>query len=534
MRIHGKISTKIARTTEEKRRSEFFRVAIQLLSKNQHAVVVEEAGKLLLDNPQDAEMWNLLGVAVQPTHGAGDAEMAFRRAVEMNPRYQEAWLNLGTMLANQHRLAEALDVYETALTLGEIAKIRSDTLFIRQKLETDPAALFAAHKEFGRIYGGKKHRPLRNTPDPRRRLKVGYVSGDLREHSVAFFINPILACHNHASFEIHAFSNGPEDYVTTRLKPLFDSWHDVRQLSDEKMAELIRTLQIDILVDLSGHTALNRLPVFGLRAAPVQVSWFGYMATTGLEEMDYRLTDGHMIRPESQPYYTEQLYFLTAAAVWSPAPEAPPIAPPPCIANGHVTFASLNSFAKVSDEVLATWAQLLDRVQDAVLIVVAEKSQEKAVQDRVRYFFDAVGASNRLVFAERRPLLGFLSLFEHIDICLDPFPYTGGTTTLHALWAGVPTVTMAGISEIERAGEGILANAGLEHLAARNRDDYVRIAAELARAPQLLQAWRHELRDRLQASPIMGHKAMAENLEAAYRDMFSSYCAQLSTPLAQA
>lgn len=534
MRIHSKISTKIARTAEEKRRSEFFRVAIQLLGKNQHAVVFEEASKILLDNPQDAEMWNLLGVTVQPLHGADDAEMAFHKAVELNPRYQEAWLNLGTMLANQHRLAEALGVYETALALGEIAKVRSDILFIRQKLETDPNALFAAHKEFGRIYGGKTPRPFRNTPDPRRRLKIGYVSGDLREHSVAFFINPILACHDHGSFEIHAFSNGPEDYVTTRLKPLFDSWHDVRQLSDEKMADLVRTLQIDILVDLSGHTALNRLPVFGRRAAPVQVSWFGYMATTGLEEMDYRLTDGHMIRPESQPYYTEQLYFLTAAAVWSPAPEAPLPAPPPCIKNGHITFASLNSFAKVSDDVLATWAQVLDKVPDAVLIIVAEKSQENAVQDRVRHFFDPVGASNRLVFAERRPLRGFLDLFEHIDICLDPFPYTGGTTTLHALWAGVPTVTMAGESEIERAGEGILANAGLEHLAARSRDGYVRIAMELAGAPQLLQTWRHELRSRLQASPIMGHKAMTENLEAAYHDMFARYCAQYSAPVAHA
>ena len=527
MKIHSSISPKIARTKAEKQRSEFFRTAVALMSENKHALVFEETAKVLQSSPNDAEMWNLLGVAATVSQGRASAEVAFQRAVALNPRYREAWMNYANVTANQHKLDEALAAYRQILALKPTPDIHSTILFLQQKLERDPEALYAAHLEYGRIYGGRKAKPFKNDPDPNRKLRIGYVSGDFREHSVAFFIEPILAHHDHEQVEVHAFSNGAPDYVTARLKPHFDHWHDVRKLDDLALFRLIRDRRIDVLVDLAGHTNLNRLPVFGMRAAPVQASWFGYMATTGLVEMDYRLTDRHTCTAAHQRYYTEQLYPLGGAVVWNPAPEAPPVAPPPYLKNGHITFASLNNFAKVTPDVLATWAELLRAVPDAVLVIVAIGASTKTFQEPVRRVFASVSAEERLVFVEQQPLDKFLGLFEHFDIALDPFPYNGGTTTLHTLWAGVPLVTLAGTSEIERSGQGCLNVVGLaRELTARSPEQYVQIAADLARNPQKLVEWRNTMRDKLVASPLMAFETRARNLEAAYRDMFQRYCAQ--------
>lgn len=526
MKIHSSISPKIARSKAEKQRSEYFRTAVTLMNENRHALVFEETAKVLQDSPKDAEMWNLLGVAAMVTQGRASAEVAFQQATALNPGYREAWMNLANVQANQHKLAEALATYQTILKLKPTPDIHSTILFLQQKLETDPEALFAAHLEFGRLYGGHPHlKPFKNTLEPGRKLRIGYMSGDLREHSVSFFIEPILAHHDHEHFEIHAFSNGKADAVTTRLKPHFDHWHDVRRLDDKALFRLVRERRIDVLVDLAGHTNLNRLPVFGMRAAPVQVSWFGYMATTGLAEMDYRLTDTHLCVPAAQRYYTEKLYPLDGAVVWNPAPQAPEVAPPPCLKNGYVTFVSLNNFAKVTPEVLATWAKLMEAVPDAVLVIVAQGASTKPFQTPVREVFATAGAEERLVFVEQQPLDTFLGLFNRFDIALDPFPYNGGTTTLHTLWAGVPVVTLSGKSEVERAGEGNLCNVGLAHeLTARTPEQYVDIAAKLARNPQKLATWRSSMRDKLLASPLMAFTSRARNLENSYRDMFQRYC----------
>lgn len=526
------ISGRIAITQEQKIRSKFFKTATDLLRNNKHKQLFEEVGQLIIEDPQDAEMWNLYGLIVIPLHGLKEGVMAFRRAVEIKPDYWAAWQNLAATLANLNLLAEAVQAYQMSLARHEDAQVRSDYLFILQKLEPNLELTLPAHLEFGEIYGNKKYHTFKNAPLPFRKLRIGYVSGDLREHSVAFFIEPILIHHDHQNFEIHAFSNGPEDYVTSQLKYHFDKWHDVRKLNDEAMTKLVRSLKIDILVDLSGHTYLNRLPVFGKRAAPVQVTWFGYLATTGLSEIDYRLTDKTMSSVEDQRYYTEKLYFLDTVCVWSPAREAPPVSPPPFSKSGHITFASINNIAKVNDAVLTTWAQLMDEVRDAVLVFVTGNSQEAIVQDRIRPYFDKVGAADRLVFIDTQPLAKFLGLFENFDICLDPFPYNGGTTTMHTLWAGVPIVTLSGTTEFERAGSHILRQVGLEQLVATTPDEYVRIAADLARSPQKLQELRNEMRDRLRAAPIMNAAALTKNLESAYRDMFARYCEQ-QTPQGQ-
>lgn len=527
MKIHATVSKKIARTKAEKQRSEYFRVAVALMREKKHALVFDETAKILQGSPNDAEMWNLLGVAASNVQGRASAELAFKRAVELNPRYHEAWMNLANVQANQHKLAEALSSYRSIMKLKPAPDIHSTILFLLQKLETDPAALFEAHLEFGRRYGGRPAKPFKNDcNDTRRKLRIGYVSGDLREHSVAFFIDPILAQHDHDLFEIHAFSNGEEDRVTAHLKSYFDYWHDVRKLDDKAMWRLVRDRQIDVLVDLAGHTNLNRLPVFGMRAAPVQVSWFGYMATTGLAEMDYRISDKHTTPEKVQPFYTETLYPLTGAAVWSPVADAPPVAPLPCLNNGHITFASLNNFSKVSDEVLDTWMRILSAVPNAVLAIVAQGASTTVFQQPLLQRFATVNAAERLVFVEQQPLEIFLQILENFDIALDPFPYNGGTTSFHTLWAGIPFVTMTGKTEIERVGQGILSNVNLARdLTAHSQEHYVRIAVELASQPAKLAEWRSTMREKLQASPVMAFKARTRELEAAYRDMYTRYCA---------
>ena len=524
MEIQVKISQKVARTAAEKQRSEFFRLAVQLMKENQHTLVFEEAGKQLIENPDDDEMWNLLGVAAHFAHSVQDAEMAFSRAISLNPDYREAWTNLATTQAKQHRLAEALKAYIQALNLKPDAALHSSILFLQQKLEPNPKKLFLFHQEFGKYYGKKKPYTFKNQLSTSRPLRIGYVSGDFREHSVAYFIEPVLAHHNHDEFIIHAFSNSAEDYVTERLKSHCSHWHDVRKLDDNAMLNLVRSLKIDILIDLSGHTALNRLPVFGMRAAPVQASWFGYMGTTGLSEMDYRLTEPSLIPPTKQAYYTEELYYLESNGVWAPPPEARPLSPSPHLSNGHITFGSLNNFDKVSDQVLATWAEIMAKIPNAVLVIVAQGAQDPSLQQRVLPIFEAVGAAERLVFIERRPFSQFFELFEHIDICLDQFPYNGGTTTLHTFWAGIPVVTLAGEDEIQRAGKLLLQRVGLDDLAAPSREEYVRTACELAQSSEYLVKLRSELRDRLKASPLMNFHTTVKGLEDAYRDMFSRYC----------
>jgi len=511
----------------QKQRNQFFQIAIALMQENKHALVFEETGKLLLENSGDAELWNLLGAAAKEAHGNNDAILAFRKAVELAPGYVEAWRNLGAIYSLQHALPQALEAYRTALALRPDPVVHSNILFLQQKFDKDPASLFEAHRHYGQVYGGKNALSFRNSCKAGRKLRIGYVSGDLRQHSVAFFIEPILAHHDHDSFEIHAFSNSPEDEVSLRLQNYVDHWHNIFALSDSEACALIRKLKIDVLVDLSGHTNLNRLPVFGMRAAPVQVTWFGYMATTGLAEMDYRLTDGYMNTPETQRYYTEALYPLKSAVVWQPARAAPDVVPPPCLQKGHITFGSFNHFAKINLDVWETWARLMAAVPEAVLVILAEGASEDSRQQFVQRIFSTVNAQDRLVFVERQPLETFLRLFEHIDIALDPFPYNGGTTSLHSLWAGVPIVTLSGNSEIERAGEGILSNVGLDkELTARTPDEYIDIAARLAGEPQKLAEWRSTMREKLRKSSIMDYRSQTQEVENAFRDMFQRYCRQ--------
>lgn len=494
-------------------RYEFLNIAKKLIDQKQYQVCFEETAKILETDPSDPEMWNLFGVAAQHVSSADDAAMAFCRAVELKPTLVEAWGNLASLHASKGNIPGALKAYQAGLARKENPLVRGSMIFFMQRFVQDKQQVLEACLEYGRIYGKPSKVPFKNDRNPDRKLKIGYVSGDFCNHSVYYFIEPILRNHNHEQFEIHAFSMTEEDYKTEQLKPYFDHWHDVRPLNDQAMWQLVRDQRIDILVDLSGHTHLNRLPVFGMRAAPVQCTWIGNPGTTGLKEMDYRLYD---IPENEQKYFTEKSD--GGVHIWTPEPLAPEVAPSPYLENGHLTLGAFNDFNKVSDEVLTVWAQLLTEIPDAVLIIVTKDGSTPQFQARISGYFGPT--ADRLVFVERQPLQKYLTLFNLIDINLDPWPYNGGTTTYHAAWAGVPTVTLYTPENTASVGKNIVTGLGLPELAADTPEQYKQIIHTLNQNKEQLTTWRQAMRDRMRASYFMDYQGATRTLEALYKRYF--------------
>ena len=473
---------------------------------------------MLLANPQDPHMWNLYGIAARWLDKLHDAAQAFCRAIEREPDMAQAWINLAAVRQAQYDMPGALQANAAALKLGEDPYVRSSMIFFMQRFVKDKQKVFAACQQYGEIYDRPSSLPFRNEPyTGDRPIRVGYVSGDFRNHAVFYFIEPILRHHNHEAFEIHAFSMTNEDFMTERLKPYFDHWHDVRELDDNALFSLIRRERIDILVDLSGHTHFNRLPVFGMRAAPVQCTWIGNPGSTGLKEMDYRL---YGIPKNEQQYFTEKSD--GGVGVWVPEAKAPAeVAPSPFLDNGHLTLGACNNFNKVSDDVLAAWGRILSAVPDATMMIVTKGASQPAFQEKIIASLngsDGQDFAPRLVFVEHLPIDKFLKLFDLIDINLDPWPYNGGTTTMHAAWAGVPTVTLDDPTNSASSGRDILTALGLKNdLVAHSPEEYIQMVQTLNQNRARLKELRETMRDRMRASPVMDYAKQTRTLEAMFK-----------------
>lgn len=364
-----------------------------------------------------------------------------------------------------------------------------------------------------------------------RPLRVGFVSGDLCFHSVGLFLHSVLESLDASKITCIAYSNNSvDDAYTAILKPLFREWHLVSTMGDAALARKIHSDQIDILVDLSGHTGKNRLPVFAWRPAPVQVAWLGYWASTGLAEMDYLLVDKTSVHEDEAPNYSEQLWFLPNTRLcFSPPPVDVPVGPVPALAKGFVTFGSFQTLSKVTDATLAVWSQLLARLPTARLRL---QSHGFKFPESVTHMRD------RLVAAQIDPgrveLLGstnweaYLAAYGEVDVVLDTFPFPGGTTTAQALWMGVPTITLRGTTLVARQGESMLHCVGLDDWVAESTQDYVRIALEKVTDLSALGALRAELRARSLASPLFDSAKFARNLETALVGMHAEKLAKLA------
>jgi len=368
-------------------------------------------------------------------------------------------------------------------------------------------------------------RPHDNERSPDRRLKIGYVSPDLCQHVVGQNLFPLLSEHDHKQFEIYCFSSvSRPDAFSELLRGHADVWRDVAENDDEELAEIIRGDGIDVLVDLSLHMAHNRLLVFARKPAPVQVTYLGYCASTGLETIDDRLSDPFLDPPETDlSVYSEQtMRLLETWWCYGPAGPTPEAPAAPSEKAGYVTFGCLNNFAKVSPGALDLWAEILSALPGSRMII---HSYPGSHLDGVRARFAASGVSgDRLEFVAKQPWTDYLQTYGRIDVALDPFPYGGGITTCDALWMGVPVVSLAGQTAVGRGGKSILSNLGLSELVARRPRQYVQTAVTLAQSPARLIELRRTLRHRMLTSPLMNARRFARNVENAYRQMWKQWC----------
>jgi protein O-GlcNAc transferase len=365
-------------------------------------------------------------------------------------------------------------------------------------------------------------RPHDNDRSPGRRLRVGYVSADFREHPVAHFILPILMSYDRDQLEVYCYSDVTQpDSATQRLRPFPNHWRETAGLPDETLTELVRSDRIDILVDLAGL----RLLAFARRPAPVQVTYFNYPDTTGMSAMDYRVTD-ELAEPTgvSEAYSTEHLVRLPHCGwCYDPGADVPEVNPLPRSANGHVTFASLNNPIKHSEPTVVLWAKVLHAMPDSRLLLLGVDADPANPTLAARFASHGIGRE-RLRFAPQRPRRPYLELYHEADVALDPFPYNGGVTSCDALWMGVPLVTLEGNTYHSRQGVMLLTNLGLKDLIARTPEAYVDVAVALATDPARLAHLRSQLRSRMAASPIGDGAAFTRGLQAAYRAMWTRWC----------
>ncbi len=515
--------------------------------------------------PGLAEAHNNLGLIHQAMGGGIDAALSFGSAITANPALPQPYINLGNLLQTQHQLDGALANYDAALARdpgnwmahnnranvllerGEHAAARAafapampldpaNPVAASNKLNWDAETLAAAPEQLFQEYlawGRHFAEPLAragivyaNTPDPERVLRLGYVSPDFRQHAMSHFIEPLLKHHDASAFELHCYSNvARPDAATERFKAMCRHWHEVAADSDAKLAQRIIDDGIDLLVDLAGHTADNRLLVFARKPAPVQFTFQGHPNTTGVRAIDYRISDAETDPPGmTERYYVERLLRLPDSLwCYQPAADAPAVAPLPAIANGYVTFGSFNRMTKVTAAVIEAWARLLVRVPSSKLVMIAVAAGE--TQRRVRATFASHG-----IDAGRLELFPSVSLHEcfflrnRVDVALDPFPINGGTTTCDSLWMGVPTVTLAGRVSAARAGASLLPQIGLADLVVGDVDAYLEIAAGLAaNLPRLLQI-RAALRDKMRGSPLTDGARFVRNLELLYRETWKAWC----------
>lgn len=481
--------------------------------------------------PGFAEAHNNLGGVLKLANRIDDAERHFRQAILIKADLPEAHSNLGGILYELGHLDEAEACWRKALAIKpDLAEAHCNLLFsLIQNTHLDAAALFKEHCRFGQRFESLlastsvKHDHSKIAD---RCLRVGIVSGDLRDHAIAYFIEPVLgSLASSKQLSLHAYSNhNINDHTTQRIRQYFSQWNAVAGMNDDVLANKIRSDHIDILIDLSGHTAKNRLVTFAKKPAPLQVSWMGYPCTTGMRAMDYYFSDRHIL-PSGllDDQFTEQIVRLPANAPFLPSTEASPVQPLPALNNGYVTFGSFNRLSKLNPSVISLWAELMCALPDSRMVLGAMPEEGK--YDALIDWFECKGVNReRLHFHPRSDMGSYLNLHHQIDICLDTFPYNGGTTSLHALWMGVPTLTLAGDTAAGRSGAGILGHVGLEAFIAHNEADFVKKGVYWSENLDELSTIRAELRARLADSSVGHPEWIAAGVEHALRIMWERWC----------
>ncbi len=483
--------------------------------------------------PEFADAYNGLGVALQYSCKFSAAIDAYQQSLLLKPDSTAAHINLANALTALHRFHEAEQHYREALRINPDHHTAANNflMLLQYDPDFDAEALFFEHCKWGarlqeQVTLTSRHA---NNPEPLRKLRIGYVSPDFRKHSVAYFIEPILRHHDPQVVETFCYAEvAHPDQVTQQLQHLAGNWRFTNGLSDEQVARTIHNDQIDILIDLAGHTASNRLGVFARKPAPIQVAYLGYGNTTGLDTIDYRISDS-VADPVGEPvWYTEQMVrLLHGILCFSPPAEAPECTEPPMAKNGFMTFGSFNRRVKMNPQVIQLWSEILQRIPLSRLVLKDRSFVSDEIQARTRAEFLQQGIDpGRIELIPRAVSMSdHLQLYSRIDIALDPFPYGGSTTSCEALWMGVPVLTLRGNCYVSRMTSSLLTQIGLTGFIAESPDDYVRRAAAFDGKVDCLTNLRRDLRPILAESAICDGAGYTRELEEVYRQMWIRWCA---------
>jgi predicted O-linked N-acetylglucosamine transferase (SPINDLY family) len=458
----------------------------------------------------------------------------YRKALGINPDNETGKINLASALKDRGAIEEAIAMSRQIVTDNPslVHAHQNLLLYLHYSQDCEPSAIYEEHKNWAKRHAsllGENIDYSGSDRHPDRRLRIGYVSGDFLTHSVSFFFEPLLTAHNQRDFEVICYANNNKsDDTTARLRKLAAGWREIYNLNDEQFAQLVIQDKIDILVDLSGHTNGNRLLAFARKLAPIQVSYIGYPNTTGIDAIDYRITD-NWTEPEGQTehLHSEQLIRLPHGFLcYQPPQNYPEVSSSPVLEKGHITFGCFNNLSKVNPQLISYWANILKNVPESRMLIKSWTLADSGMRDSLHQLFQQQG-----IEPNRIELSGWiaaknehLSLYNQVDIALDTFPYNGTTTTCEAMWMGVPVITLAGQTHVSRVGVSLLSSVGLEELIAQSAEEYVQKAVNLANNRERLPQMRANLRAQMQAAPLTNAGLISQSLEAAYRQMWRCWC----------
>lgn len=479
--------------------------------------------------PTFVEAHNNLGVVFQAGGRLADAEAAFRRALNLRPQSAEILSNLGNVLQNMGRFIESQTCYRRALAIKpSFFEAHSNLIGALNEYENvAPETRLTEALRYGENV--EKHVTTKYSEWPRPangKLRIGFVSADLRQHPVGYFLSGVLPFIDRDRFELHAYVSGhAQDNLSTTLMQSFSSWTPIAHLDDEVAATRIHADNIDLLIDLSGHTADNRLPLFARKPAPVQLSWLGYFSTTGVKEIDWLIADTFSITEENRRYFTERLWLLPETRLcFSPPVEAPATSPLPMLKKGYPTFGCFQNLAKLSDRTLTLWARVLESVPESRLRIQSKRLDQPDSIERTYTQLQQFGIPReRIDLFGAQPRAEYLASHSEVDLILDTLPYNGGTTTCEALWMGVPTITLIGDSLIGRQGASILKAANLSDWITNSEEEFITQAVSRIGKPDQLETLRQTMRDRLAHSALFDGAAFAKQLETAWSAMWEGY-----------
>jgi len=532
-----------------------------------HEVAIGCFERAVAKAPTSAVLYDRLGTALKSAGRFEQAVAAYDRALQLDPRFVAALNNRGVALEILGRVAEAVATYRNALSIApnvaevhanvgsalkELCEFDQAVAHYRRALELSPgftrahsALLFCLnyHPQIGmeelfeeyKAWNERHAEPLRhewvphdNERDPNRRLRIAYFSPDLRQHSVRHFAEPLFLNYNSQAFEFYCYADiGQPDSVTRRFQDYFHHWVDVAGMSDAAMAAHIRADGIDVLVDLAGHSAGNRLLVFARKPAPVQVSWLGYGYTSGLRAIDYFLATDSLVPAGCEQYFSEAIYRLPRTPYcYLPPPNMPDVEPLPARQKGFVTFACFSRSLRLNDRVVETWCRILQAIPKSILMLNCKTFVDPAARSLFASRFKRCGVDpDRVKLVFTTPQTATWAAYNTVDIALDPFPHNAGTTTVEALWMGVPVLTLAARPPLGTIGATVLGLLGMNDWIAKDEGAYVRIAVQASRDLQTLGTLRNGLRKRMEASALCDGVTFARDVEHTLRNMWRRWCA---------